>query len=317
LLTVLPRPIATMTGRSRAHQAMTAYRASEILEAMSPPESLLTLVLAQRMSGDLDAAQSSLDECRSIGTTAGLASVLARVQEEQAELDAARGDFEQAFHGFKAFHAAEKELVSEQRAAQSKLRQAMLETNEVRAEADRLRDEVHRDPLTGLYNRRFVNQTLPGLLAGRAPDQVIVAALVDLDHFKQVNDACSHAAGDEVLVRVARLLTLAAATGEDPPAGCFAARLGGDEFLLVLDGLSRAQAVRRIEDLRRAVASTDWRGITGDLPVIMSAGVSWVGTEDSQYTLLHRADQLLFTAKNAGRNRVCVEDAEVPGRRTT
>ncbi len=300
---------------STSHQAMEGYRAQGVLEAMSPAEFLLTLVLAQRQLGDLDAAQRSLDECRSMGTTAGLASVLARVEEEQAELHAARGDFEQAFYGLKAFHAAEKKLISEQRAAQSKLRQAMFETNEVRAEADRLRDEAHRDPLTGLYNRRFVNETLPGLLARRAPDQVIAAAMVDLDHFKRVNDTCSHAAGDEVLVKVAELLTLAAASGADPCAGCFAARLGGEEFLLVLEGLSRAQAVQRVEDLRRAVASTDWRWIAGDLPVTMSVGVSWVGTLDSQHTLLHRADELLHTAKKAGRNRVCAEDEAVPGLR--
>jgi len=298
---------------STVHQAIETYRAQGVLEAMSPAEFLLTLVLAQRQLGDLAAAQRSLDECRSIATTAGLTSVLAQVEEEQAELHAARGDFERAFHGFKAFHAAEKELISEQRAAQSKLRQAMLETNEVRAEANRLRGEAHRDPLTGLYNRRFVDETLPGLLAGRASDRVIAAALVDLDHFKRVNDSCSHAAGDEVLVKVAQLLTLAAATGEDLPAGCFAARMGGEEFLIVLTGLSRVQAVQRIEELRRAVVGSDWRPITGDLPVTMSVGLSWAGTEDSQYTLLRRADELLYAAKDAGRNRVCAEGTEVLG----
>lgn len=302
---------------STAHQAMESYLAQGAREAMSPPEFLLTLVLAQRKSGDLDSAQRSLDECRSMGASAGMASVLARVEEEQAELHAARGDFEQAFYGLQAFHAAEKALISEQRAAQSNLRQAMLETNEVRAEANRLRGEAQRDPLTGLYNRRFVDETLPRLLAGRAPDQVIAAAMVDLDNFKRVNDTYSHAAGDEVLVEVAKLLNLAAATGEAPSAGCFAARLGGEEFLVVLEGLSRSLAVQRLEDLRRAVTSADWRRIVGDLPMTVSAGVSWVGTEDSQYTLLHRADQLLFTAKKTGRNRVCVEGAELPNLRTT
>ena len=302
---------------STAHQAIAAYREQGVLEAMSPPEFLLTLVLAQRESGDLDAAQLSLDECRTIGTALGMASVLARVEEEQAELHAAHGDFERAFHGLKVFHAAEKALISEQRAAQSNLRQAMLETNEARAEADRLRGETQRDPLTGLYNRRFVDETLPGLLASCTPGQVIAAAMVDLDNFKRVNDTYSHAAGDELLVQVAQLLTLAAATGEDPSAGCFAARLGGEEFLVVLEGLSREEAVERIEALRRDVAAADWSMIAGDLPMTLSAGVSWVATEDSQHTLLHRADKLLFAAKNAGRNQICVEDFDLPILRTT
>ena len=119
-------------------RAFEVYHALGVLEAMTPAEFLLTRVLAQRKLGDLDGAQRSLDECRALGTSAGLTSVLVRVEQEQAELHAARGDFEAAFHGFQTFHAAEKELVSEQRAAQSKLREAMLETEVVRAEADRL-----------------------------------------------------------------------------------------------------------------------------------------------------------------------------------
>lgn len=302
---------------STARNAIEVYWNQEVREAMAHPEFLLTLVLAQRKSGDLDAAQHSLDECRSIGTDAGMASVLARVEEEQAELHAARGEFEQAFDRLKAFHAAEKALISEQRAAQANLRQALLETNEARAEAERLRGETHRDPLTGLYNRRFVDETLPGLLARHAPDQVIAATMVDLDNFKRVNDTCSHAAGDAVLVEVAQFLSLAAATGDDPSASSFAARLGGEEFLVVLEGLSRAEVVQRMEGLRHAVASADWRRIVGDLPMTMSAGVSWAGAEDSQYTLLHRADQLLFAAKHSGRDCVCVEDTEPPSLPTT
>jgi len=291
---------------STAHQAIDAYQGQE----MGGAEFLLTLVAAQRHLGDFDAAQRDLDKCRAIGTTAGLASVMASVEAEQAELHAARGDFEAAFYGLQASHAAEKALISEQRVAQSKLRQQMLETNEVRAEANRLRGEAHRDPLTGLYNRRFVDETLPGLLAGHVPGQVIAAAMVDLDNFKRVNDMYTHAAGDAVLVEVAQLLTLAARTGEDPAESCFAARLGGEEFLVVLQGLSRAKAVERLEELRHAVANADWRTIVGDLPMTMSAGMSWAGAEDSQYTLLHRADKLLFAAKHSGRNNACIEGAE-------
>jgi len=293
-----------------AQQAIDAYQAQRTREAISLPEFLLTLVVAQRHLGDTDAAQRHLDECRALGTSVGLASILVSVEAEQAELHAARGDFGPAFYGLKASHAAEKALISEQRAAQSKLRQELLETNEVRAEANRLRGEAHRDPLTGLYNRRFVDETLPGLLAARAPCQVIAAAMVDLDNFKRVNDTYSHAAGDAVLVEVARLLALAATAGGDSSSRCFAARLGGEEFLVVLEGLTQEQVAQRLEELRDAVANTDLRQIVSDLPMTMSAGVSWANAEDSQHTLLHRADELLFAAKKSGRNRVCVEDTE-------
>ncbi|NTV39038.1 MAG: diguanylate cyclase [Demequinaceae bacterium] len=293
---------------STAHQAIDAYQAQATREAISLPEFLLTLVVAQRHLGDIDAAQRHLDECRALGTSVGLASILVSVEAEQAELHAARGDFEPAFYDLKASHAAERALISEQRVAQSRLRQQMLETDEIRAEAERLRGEAQKDPLTGLYNRRFVDETLPGLLAARAPDQVIAAAMIDLDNFKRVNDMHAHAAGDAVLVEVARLLTVAARAGDDSSDGSFAARLGGEEFLLILQGLSRGEVARRLEELRHAVANADWHRIIGNLPMTMSAGVSWAGTADSQYTFLHRADKLLFTAKHLGRDRVCVEE---------
>lgn len=292
-----------------ARKAIDDYRGRGTREAISLPEFLLTLVAAQRQLGVLDAAQTDLDECRAIGAAAGLASVLARVDEEQSELHAARGDFEKAFHGLKAFHTKSKELLSEQRAIQSRMRQEMLETNEVRAEATRLRGEAHRDPLTGLYNRRYVDETLSKLLTGRAPDTVLAAAMVDLDHFKRVNDMFSHSAGDEVLVAIARLLTDVASEGLESEAGCFAARLGGEEFLVVLTGLTREHAADRIERLRTSVANSDWTNVIGDLRMTLSAGIAWANGEDSQYSLLHRADNLLFDAKNAGRNRLCFEDA--------
>ncbi len=295
------------------HQAIAAYRAQAVLEAMSPAEFLLTLALAQRKSGALDAAQGSLAECRALGAAGGFASVLARVDEEQAELHAVRGHFENAFQSFKAFHAAEKQLISEQRAAQSNLRQAMLDMQQLRTEADRLREEAHRDPLTGLYNRRFVDATLPALLKGRTPKQVVAVALVDLDNFKRVNDTCSHAAGDEVLVKVAALLAEAATVTQGLAAGCFAARMGGEEFLVVLTDLSRERSLQSLEDLRSSVAGSDWRPITGELPVTISVGLCWARVADTQSSVLRRSDELLYLAKNAGRNRVCVSDADIPG----
>lgn len=139
-------------------QAFEAYQAYGVLEAMTPAEFLLTLVAAQRHLGNLEAAQRSLDECRSLAATAGLASVLARVEQEQAELHAARGDFKGAFLGFKAFHAAEKEVISEKRVAQAKLRQALLETNEVRAEAVRLqRLDSYRTQMIATISHELMN----------------------------------------------------------------------------------------------------------------------------------------------------------------
>ncbi|HXH78838.1 ATP-binding protein [Nocardioides sp.] len=163
---------------STIDRAVEVYHAMGVQEALTPAEFLLTRVLIQRKLGDLDGAQRSLDESRSLGSASGLASVLVNVEEEQAELHAARGDFEKAFRCFKAFHAAEKALISEQRAAQSKLRQALLETNEVRAEAARLQrldafrtqmiatiSHELKNPLTAVTGHLELMSSLPNIPA--------------------------------------------------------------------------------------------------------------------------------------------------------
>ncbi|HXH77185.1 ATP-binding protein [Nocardioides sp.] len=163
---------------STIDRAVEVYRADGVQDALTPAEFLLTRVLIQRKLGDLDGAQRSLDESRSLGAAAGMTSVLAQVEQEQAELHAARGDFEEAFRCFRAFHAADKDLISEQRAAQSKLRQALLETNQVRAEAARLQrldafrtqmiatiSHELKNPLTAVTGHLELMSSLPDLPA--------------------------------------------------------------------------------------------------------------------------------------------------------
>jgi len=126
--------------------------------------------------------------------------------------------------------------------------------------------------------------------------------VLDLDHFKQINDRCSHEIGDQVLVMVAALLADAAAGLGDQAA--FAARLGGEEFLLVLSGRGHAETLSILERLRRRVADHPWRQATGDLPVTVSIGAAAVVADSNQSTLLARADAQLYAAKRSGRNRV-------------
>jgi diguanylate cyclase (GGDEF)-like protein len=274
-------------------------------------EYLLTLARAQRGLGATDRAQRSLDQSRALCVERGLGEVLVRVQREQAELHAARGEFAEAFAEHKAFFAAHDELHSTQREAQARTRQAMFETTEARQEADRFREQARRDPLTGLHNRRYVDEQLPVLIADPAP---VTIAILDLDHFKRVNDRLSHHVGDQVLVAVARLLEaeLAAAA----PAG-FVARMGGEEFLLTLPGSTTGEAVPRLETIRKAVRSHAWGELTGELPVTVSIGVA--STENvpdpSQSDLLSTADRNLYVAKQQGRDQVVSGVERAAGRR--
>ncbi|SDT19781.1 tetratricopeptide repeat-containing diguanylate cyclase [Actinoplanes derwentensis] len=273
-----------------------AYASAGPDDADGLAEFLLTLAIAQRHLGDQSAAQDALDRCATICEERELAGVRVRALEEQAELHAARGDHARAFIVHKRFHAAERELHSQQRDAQARARHAVFETAEARREAERFREQARRDPLTGLPNRRYVDEHLPVLLSAGGP---IVVALVDLDHFKRVNDLCSHEIGDRVLTVVAGLLTQAARSGG------FAARLGGEEFLLVLTGAGTAEAAPALERFRQSVQDHPWSQLTGNLPVTVSIGALQSGPADTQTMVLAAADRLLYEAKNSGRNR-CV-----------
>jgi diguanylate cyclase (GGDEF)-like protein len=175
---------------------------------------------------------------------------MARVQQEQAELYAMTRDWHRAFEEHKRFHAAEKEVLSEQREAQARIRQALFEVNEARQDAERFREQARRDPLNGLRNRRYVDEQLPGMIGQAASTgSDLWAAVLDIDNFKKINDGCSHEAGDRVLVEVTGLLA-DAVVAAGPTA--FAARLGGEEFLLVVGGLGRSETLSFLERLRRA-----------------------------------------------------------------
>jgi diguanylate cyclase (GGDEF)-like protein len=278
---------------------LARYEDGRLEGADSKAEYLLTLARAQRGLGDHVRAQAVLDESREICVARDLGHVLVRVHQEQAELHADRGDFAAAFAEHKVFFAVHTSLSTADREAQARTRQAMFETKEAREEAARFREQARHDPLTGLPNRRYVDEQLTVLL--EQDDRPLSVALVDLDHFKQVNDRLSHEVGDQVLVRVARLLEdgLAAAS-----RGAFAARLGGEEFLVVLPGTDEAAAVPLLDGLRASIGGFPWSPLTGSLPVTVSIGVSERSEAATQSSLLSAADKNLYAAKHAGRDRV-------------
>jgi diguanylate cyclase (GGDEF)-like protein len=203
------------------------------------------------------------------------------------------------------------DLQSAERDARARALQAMYETTEARRQTRRYRELSLRDPLTGLYNRRFVDDRLPRLLdrADGAAEPVTVA-LLDLDHFKRINDTCSHEVGDRVLRIVGELLQEAGESpGTEGGAGSFAARMGGEEFLLVLVGADDSTAARRLEDVRRAIRTHPWAEVTGQVPVTVSIGAARsAGTAGSTPAeLLGRADAHLYAAKRNGRDRVVTD----------
>lgn len=163
----------------------------------------------------------------------------------------------------------------------------------LRASEARMRDLATRDGLTGLFNRRHL---LEHLHEAVARGERLAVAMVDLDHFKRVNDEHGHAMGDAVLRDFARIVT------DRLRASDMIGRYGGEEFALVLRGAGAVQARTILEGIRRGLAE---RGeVAGLVRYTFSAGVAELGVDASEpMALIARADDRLYEAKRAGRDR--------------
>ncbi len=166
---------------------------------------------------------------------------------------------------------------------------------------ERVQNLAIRDSLTGLFNHRHTMELLGREVerAGRYPGGVS-ALMLDIDHFKKVNDEHGHLAGDAVLREVARLLRETLRTVDS------VGRYGGEEFLVLLPQTPPDEARRTGERMRQQVEDHVFRVGKGDLRVTVSVGVaSWgSGGAKSAEALIREADQALYRAKEAGRNRV-------------
>ncbi|MGD0019945.1 MAG: tetratricopeptide repeat-containing diguanylate cyclase [Candidatus Limnocylindrales bacterium] len=285
------------------------------VEADTPAGILLTLAEVQLRQGRLEAAQGTLERCRTICVERNLGAVEVEVLRVQADLHAAAGRFGQAYEMHKLFHSEFLKLNSIRREANARTRQALFETAEARHEAQRFWRQARTDALTGLPNRRFVDEEIPRRLNEVVTGTPLVVAIVDADRFKRINDTLSHEVGDRAICELGRVLVEALPAGPDPAAADsrFVARLGGEEFLVVLPGLDLAAATPVLKALRYAVARHEWSPLIGKLALTVSVGASAAVPRDSQSTLLARADHSLYAAKSAGRNRVVVEQRSMGG----
>ncbi|HJV62874.1 MAG TPA: tetratricopeptide repeat-containing diguanylate cyclase [Albitalea sp.] len=220
----------------------------------------------------------------------------------------------QALGHFEQHERLERRRATNQLKAQSQLFVTRVEAEQARQQAERARLEAQversraasfqadaqRDQLTGLGNRRHLDHRLPMLLElAQRQNLPLTVALVDLDHFKQINDRFGHAVGDKVLIAMAQQLR------ENTRATDVLARIGGEEFLVVFPDMPSAQAVEVCERLRARVERHDWSALAPELRVTLSVGLAHAPPYDLA-TLFDDADRAMYRAKNEGRNRVTV-----------
>ncbi|MFO1436637.1 MAG: GGDEF domain-containing protein [Gammaproteobacteria bacterium] len=177
--------------------------------------------------------------------------------------------------------------------------------NTLEGEAKRLsdglvveREKSATDPLTGIANRRSFDSHIAGLSGNsRTLNTDICVAVIDIDHFKSINDRFGHQAGDRVLKGVAEILR-GQLRAED-----FIARYGGEEFVVVLPGSSLEQAFTVCERMRAAIEACTFRSREEIVPVTISLGVAELSGKEAAETAIERADRAMYEAKSKGRNQ--------------
>ncbi|MEO2211511.1 sensor domain-containing diguanylate cyclase [Paenibacillus amylolyticus] len=167
--------------------------------------------------------------------------------------------------------------------------QALIKVN------DQLETLASTDLLTGLKNRRFFQEKmLESLILFQQKQRNFSLLVVDIDHFKSINDTYGHPIGDLVLGNLAGLLQSVSRSTD------VVARYGGEEFVIILPDCEEEQAIGIAERYRSQVASADW----GEYNITVSIGAATVVEEDTEKTLFQRADNALYASKTGGRNRV-------------
>ncbi|HEX5755553.1 MAG TPA: two-component regulator propeller domain-containing protein [Arenimonas sp.] len=173
--------------------------------------------------------------------------------------------------------------------------------DQLREQSEAFERQAHEDSLTGVGNRRSMDERLVQALAASARSgRPLSFALLDIDHFKRVNDDYSHAAGDAALRAVAQMVRAQLRADES------VARWGGEEFAILMPDADREAARICCERIRKAVEGMDCEGFAPGLKLTASLGIALRDDETTQpERLVSRADQKLYEAKHAGRNRVC------------
>jgi diguanylate cyclase (GGDEF)-like protein len=325
----------------RAEEALSDAELS--LELLSASEEPNPYVLGATVRADVQArmALGRLDDAQSVGEGAlkwlgdRVPQTRSLILSTLASSLRAAGRVEEAYDALRRAAELERQAFQELAELQLRLERATLETNAARqtsaalkaknrqladahAELERrteelerlqeqLRDQAERDWLTGLYNRRYFARELERL-SGEGNEEWLSLAIIDLDHFKSVNDDYGHEVGDRVLVRVAALLCDVLRSSD------VIVRSGGEEFLVLMAATELNAATAACERIRRRIRDEDWGELGAGPALTASAGVAATDDPRQIAALTRLADERLYEAKRAGRNRVVSRDGADPAR---
>ncbi|CAG0950146.1 Response regulator PleD [Burkholderiales bacterium] len=287
-----------------AGEALT--RAETLADKHASPEARVWTLylrgLGHALRGERGQAIARLGEARQQCTAHTPHRLRGFILEKLSAILAEASRYQEAYELHRAFFAVYEERLGLAARARYHALQLRQELSRLRLERDLAREEARRDPLTGLNNRRHLDAVLEELLAlFSRTRQPLTLALLDLDHFKLINDTHGHAFGDEVLRALARLLV------QGLRAQDVVCRIGGEEFCLVFANASPADARHRLEHLLQTLRGTTIRFEDREAQGLsFSAGLA-AFPEDGRLplALIAAADRALYRAKHEGRARVC------------
>jgi diguanylate cyclase (GGDEF)-like protein len=194
---------------------------------------------------------------------------------------------------------AERNLITDLRRQNAELQETVKKLEFTRARLSQEELTARTDALTGLFNRRCFDAELPNFIErAKAIGGGLALIAMDLDKFKPVNDTMGHPAGDFVLKGVGKILIEGVRKSDLP------CRVGGDEFMLLLADLSEEEARTRAEAIRTAIGKLAHPGNERGIQITSTMGGTLYRTGEAAADLVHRADEALYEAKRAGRNRL-------------
>lgn len=306
-------------------QAETYFEKNlEILESVGDPkgraETKLLLAQVLMARGESDKALDVLQRALRLSQAVGASLEVAKSYQMLAKLYKARGQSDEAYEHLENYLETKEQLSSDaskqrfevlqikfeidQKERENELyREQNIKLTEMNTKLERLSEELFKqaneDPLTGLFNRRRLEQELEKELSRvhRATGKLTVM-ICDIDNFKQINDRFSHQVGDQVLKRVGMILK---ATAREVDT---VSRYGGEEFVILFPEQGVAEAFVAANRLREAVEKADWQTIHSELRVTLSMGLCDDVSLPDGFAMIDRADEKLYDAKRSGKNRV-------------
>jgi diguanylate cyclase (GGDEF)-like protein len=293
----------------------------EIGDPRGQAETHLLLAKLLEVQGAKDEATAMFHKALSISDEIGAPSEIYKSHQNLAQLYKNKGDFQNAFFHLEQYIQVKEKLSTDISTQRLQSLQVKFETEQTEKEKEiyrlqnvelaRMNEELQRlsdtmakqaneDPLTGLYNRRRLEQEFDKEISRvRRLNGSLSVMICDIDNFKQINDRFSHQVGDQVLIQVAKILKGSIRISD------VVARFGGEEFVGLFPETPLKEAVSVCERLREGIAEFSWQDVHPDLKVTISIGVCADTSLKDVYAMIDQADAKLYEAKRSGKNIVC------------